>query len=101
MSESPREERSLERQAVETLTDQALRQMMGRLSPEAFRALRAVSRMRNQSPEDALRDEIRQYIEDKVPVPDVEYLIHSMRQRFYQLGYTIGSLRRWLRDRSS
>ena len=89
----------LERQAMDRLTDQAVRQMMGRLSPEAFRALRAIGRMRNQSPEEALREEIRLYIEDRIPLPDAEYIISNMKFRFYQLGYTPGTIRRWIQNR--
>ena len=89
----------LERRAREGLTQQATRQMMSRLSPEAFRALRAIGKMRNQSPEEALRDEIRGYIEDKLPLPDPEWVIRSMHERFYQLGYAMGTVKRWLRNR--
>lgn len=89
----------LERRAIDGLTDQAVRQMMGRLSPEAFRALRAIARMRSQSPEEALREEIRGYIEDKLPLPNPDWVIQSMRERFYQLGYAMGTLKRWLQHR--
>ncbi len=89
----------VEREAVGRLTDAAARQMLSRLSPEAFRALRALGRMRNMSPEEALREEIRGYIEDKVPLPDAEFIIRSMRSRFYQLGYTIGTIKRWIENR--
>lgn len=89
----------LQRRAIERLTDEAVRRVMGRMTPEAFRALRAVGRMRNQSPEEALREEIRLYIEEKIPLPDTESLISAMRDRFYQAGYAIGTLKRWIQNR--
>lgn len=73
------------------------REIMGRLSPEAMRTLRAVSEMRNRPAEDVLREELRGYIADKLPLPDVEAIIHAMGERFYALGYACGTAKRFLR----
>ena len=87
MKRSPREERAPD------LT----REIMGRLSPEAMRTLRAVSEMRNRPAEEVLREELEGYIADKLPLPDVEGIIHAMGERFYALGYACGTARRFLR----
>ena len=74
------------------------RQAMGRLSPEALRALHAVAEMRNRPAEEVLREELKGYIADKLPpMPDIEYIIHSMAERFYALGYACGTAKRFLR----
>ena len=73
-------------------------EVMGRLSPEAMRALRAVAEMRNRPAEEVLREELRGYIADKLPpMPDIELIIHSMAERFYALGYACGTAKRFLR----
>ncbi len=80
------------------LTDEALGRIMRGLSPDAMRALRAVSEMRRRSPEDVLRDELRKYIADRLPLVDVEGIIRAMAGRFYEAGYFCGTVKRWLRD---
>lgn len=88
----------LSNQTGERLSDEAIRQVMNRLSPEALRALHAVSEMRSRSPEDVLRDELKGYIADKLPPVDIEGIIHAMADRFYAFGYFCGSAKRWLRE---
>lgn len=85
-------------QAGERLSDEAIRQVMGRLSPEALRALHAVSQMRNRPPEEVLREELKGYIADKLPPVDIEGIIHAMAERFYAFGYFCGTAKRWLRE---
>lgn len=80
------------------LDDEAMSRLMRGLSPDALRALHAVAEMRNRSPEDVLRDEIRNYIADKLPPVDVEGIIHAMADRFYQFGYFCGTAKRLLRQ---
>lgn len=60
------------RSPLEEHAPDVTREIMGRLSPEAMRTLRAVSEMRNRPAEDVLREELRGYIADKLPLPDVE-----------------------------
>ena len=81
------------RSPLEEHAPDVTREIMGRLSPEAMRTLRAVSEMRNRPAEDVLRG----YIADKLPLPDVEAIIHAMGERFYALGYACGTAKRFLR----
>lgn len=81
------------------MTTAAARQMMHKLSPDAMRALRTVARMRNQPPEEVLRDELRDYIAAQLPIVDVEGIVRAMGSKFYSLGYTIGSIRGFLKNR--
>lgn len=85
------------RNPLEEHAPDVTREIMGRLSPEAMRALHAVSEMRNRPPEEVLREELRGYIADKLPIPDVEGIIHAMAERFYALGYACGTAKRFLR----
>ena len=85
------------RSPLEEHAPDVTREIMGRLSPEAMRTLRAVSEMRNRPAEDVLREELRGYIADKLPLPDVEAIIHAMGERFYALGYACGTAKRFLR----
>ena len=75
------------RSPLEEHAPDVTREIMGRLSPEAMRTLRAVSEMRNRPA----------YIADKLPLPDVEAIIHAMGERFYALGYACGTAKRFLR----
>ena len=79
------------RSSLEEHAPDVTREIMGRLSPEAMRTLRAVSEMRNRPAEDVLREELRGYI------ADVEAIIHAMGERFYALGYACGTAKRFLR----
>ena len=72
------------------LREEALGRIFRGLSPEAMRTLRAVSEMRNRSPQDVLRDELQGYILEKLPPVDVEGIIQSMGSKFYQLGWMCG-----------
>ena len=77
------------RSPLEEHAPDVTREIMGRLSPEAMRTLRAVSEMRNRPAEDVLREELRGYI--------AEAIIHAMGERFYALGYACGTAKRFLR----
>ena len=79
------------------LREEALGRIFRGLSPEAMRTLRAVSEMRNRSPQDVLRDELEGYILEKLPPVDVEGIIQSMGSKFYQLGWTCGKAKNFIR----
>lgn len=79
------------------LREEALGRIFRGLSPEAMRTLRAVSEMRNRSPQDVLRDELEGYILEKLPPVDVEDIIQSMGSKFYQLGWMCGKAKNFIR----
>ena len=79
------------------LREEALGRIFRGLSPEAMRTLRAVSEMRNRSPQDVLRDELEGYILEKLPPVDVEGIIQSMGSKFYQLGWMGGKAKNFIR----
>ena len=79
------------------LREEALGRIFRGLSPEAMRTLRAVSEMRNRSPQDVLRDELEGYILEKLPPVDVEGIIQSMGSKFYQLGWMCGKAKNFIR----
>ena len=79
------------------LREEALGRIFRGLSPEAMRTLRAVSEMRNRSPQDVLRDELQGYILEKLPPVDVEGIIQSMGSKFYQLGWMRGKAKNFIR----
>ena len=64
------------------------------LPPEARAALNVMSQMQQRPPEDVLRDEIKNYIEGRLPRIDIEGAIKALQARSYQAGYIVGSLRR-------
>lgn len=76
----------------------AIRELMGRLSPEALHTLRALAEMKHRPPEAVLEEALRGYLADRLPLPDVEALIGRLHEEAYALGYACGSLRRFLRD---
>ena len=82
------------------LREEALGRIFRGLSPEAMRTLRAVSEMRNRSPQDVLRDELEGYILEKLPPVDVEGIIESMGSKFYLGSHALQALRRPLRLRA-
>ena len=86
------------RHPLETHAPGVVRDVMGRLSPEAMRTLRAVSQMRHRPPEEVLEEELRGYIADKVPLPNVEGLIRRLGEEAYALGYACGSVKRIIRQ---
>ena len=88
----------MSRHPLEEHAPDVTREIMGRLSPEAMRTLQAVSEMRHRPAEDVLREALAGYIADKLPIPDVEAIIHEMSQRFYTLGYACGTAKRFLRE---
>ena len=65
--------------------------VMQGLPPEARAALNVMS-------EDVLRDEIKNYIEGRLPRIDIEGAIKALQSRSYQAGYIIGSLRKFARN---
>lgn len=79
------------------LREEALGRIFRGLSPEAMRTLRAVSEMRNRSPQDVLRDELEGYILEKLPPVDVEGIIQSMGSKFYQLDWMCGKAKNFIR----
>ena len=66
--------------------------VMQGLPPEARAALQ------QRPPEDVLRDEIKNYIEGRLPRIDIEGAIKALQSRSYQAGYIIGSLRKFARN---
>ena len=68
--------------------------VMQGLPPEARAALNVMSQMQQRPPEDVLRDEIKNYIEGRLPRIDIEGAIKALQSRSYQAGYIIGSLRK-------
>lgn len=75
--------------------------IMGRLSPDALRTLRAVAAMRHRPPEEVLREELEGYVADQIPAVDVEGLIRLMGARLYEIGYLVGSMKRFIRKHRS
>lgn len=65
------------------------------LPPEARAALNVMSQMQQRPPEDVLRDEIKNYIEGRLPRIDIEGAIKALQARSYQAGYIVGSLRKF------
>ena len=72
--------------------------VMQGLPPEARAALNVMSQMQQRPPEDVLRDEIKNYIEGRLPRIDIEGAIKALQSRSYQAGYIIGSLRNFARN---
>ena len=70
--------------------------VMQGLPPEARAALNVMSQMQQRPPEDVLRDEIKNYIEGRLPRIDIEGAIKALRS--YQAGYIVGSLRKFARN---
>lgn len=76
--------------------------IMAGLSPEARHALEVMSQMKNSTPEDVLREEIKRYIAGRIPSIDIEGALSLVKQRAYQAGYIFGCIKkitnRWGRD---
>ena len=72
--------------------------VMQGLPPEARTALNVMSQMQQRPPEDVLRDEIKNYIEGRLPRIDIEGAIKALQARSYQAGYIVGSLRKFARN---
>lgn len=69
--------------------------VMQGLPPEARAALNVMSQMQQRPPEDVLRDEIKNYIEGRLPRIDIEGAIKALQARSYQaatLSVRSGSL---------
>ena len=56
--------------------------VMQGLPPEARAALNVMSQMQQRPPEDVLRDEIKNYIEGRLPRIDIEGAIKALQHRF-------------------
>ena len=69
--------------------------VMQGLPPEARAALNVMSQMQQRPPEDVLRDEIKNYIEGRLPRIDIEGAIKALQA---QAGYIVGSLRKFARN---
>ena len=67
--------------------------VMQGLPPEARAALNVMSQMQQRPPEDVLRDEIKNYIEGRLPRIDIEGAIKALQSRSYHPGPTRASLR--------
>ncbi len=83
------------------IDSQTVNKVMDRLPPEARVALHAMSEMQNRSPEDVLRDEIKRYIEGRLPSIDIDGAMAALKSGAYQAGYFFGSLRKFARRMSS
>ena len=81
--------------ALREAKDAAVREAMGRLSPGAVHALRAAAKLRNSTPEEVLREELRDYVAAQIPYVDVEGIIRNMAGVFYTAGYAVGTLKGW------
>ena len=68
--------------------------VMRGLPPEARTALNLMSEMQKRPPEDVLRDEIQKYIAGRLPSIDIEGAVRALKDRAYQAGYIVGSLRK-------
>lgn len=86
---------------MDLTSDKNVQQVMDRLPPEARTALHVMSEMQKREPEDVLRDEIKKYIEGKVPTVDVEGIIRGIKDKAYTAGYLVGSLRKFARNWTS
>lgn len=73
---------------------QTVDKVMQGLPPEARTALNVMSEMQKRPPEDVLRDEIQKYIAGKIPAIDIEGATRAIKERAYQAGYIVGSLRK-------
>lgn len=65
--------------------------VMQGLPPEARAALNVMSQMQQRPPEDVLRDEIKNYIEGRLPRIDIEGAIKALQSRSYQLHHRFAS----------
>lgn len=81
----------------EDIKQETVERVMERLSPEAKFALHTLSEMQKRSPEDVLRDEIKNYIEGKLPAIDIDAIMRSLKDTAYRAGYIIGSVRNFAR----
>ena len=72
--------------------------VMQGLPPEARAALNVMSQMQQRPPEDVLRDEIKNYIEGRLPRIDIEGAIKALQARSYHAGYIDRSLRKCARN---
>ncbi len=79
------------------LAEEDIAMIMSRLSPNAVRTLRTVAKMRNRRAEDVLREEIEGYISDRLPLVDIEGIIRLMGARFYEVGYAVGTVKKFIR----
>ena len=81
----------------EDIKQETVDRVMERLSPEARFALHTLSEMQKRPPEDVVRDEIKNYIEGKLPAIDIDAIMRSLKDTAYRAGYIIGSVRNFAR----
>ena len=74
----------------------SVNQVMQGLPPQAKTALNIMAEMQNRPAEDVLRDEIKKYIEGRLPSIDVEGAIKALQARSYQAGYIVGSIKKFV-----
>lgn len=86
---------------MDPISDKHVQQVMSRLPPEARTALHVMSEMQHREPEDVLRDEIKTYIEGRIPTIDLEGIVHKVKDSAYTAGYLVGSLRKFARSWNS
>ena len=79
---------------------QEVDRVMQALPPEARLALNTMAELQNRPAEDVLRDEIRHYIEGKVPAIDIDAAMEGIKSTAYEAGYLIGRLRSFARRMS-
>lgn len=86
---------------MDPISDKSVEQVMSRLPPQTRTALHVMSEMQNREPEDVLRDEIKKYIEGRIPAIDLEGIVHGIKDKAYTAGYLVGSLRKFARNWNS
>lgn len=84
--------------ALEKLDQETVNKVMERLPPQARIALDTLSKMQNRSPEDVLRDEIKNYIQGRLPAIDLDRAMSAIKVGAHQAGYLFGRLRRFAQN---
>lgn len=82
------------------LSDEDVRRVMDRLSPQARIALDTISQAQNRPVEDVLRDEIRTYIAGRLPSIDIDGAMKAIQVTAYKAGWLLGRLKRFAREQS-
>ena len=85
-----------------TVPDRVREAALREAKDAAVHALRAAAKLRNSTPEEVLREELRDYVASQIPYVDVEGIIRNMAGVFYTAGYAVGTLKGWIsRDEDS
>lgn len=82
------------------ISDDDVRRVMDRLSPQARMALDTISQAQNRPVEDVLRDEIRAYIAGRLPAIDIDGAMKAIQMTAYKAGWLLGRLKRFAREQS-